>query len=128
MKKKKQIKRKQINLKQKKFCWFYCIHSETFGNATQSYIRAYSIDESIMAIEGARRSASRLLSNVDIVAECNKFLESSCEKTVVDTELGYLIRQRNDLAVKVSAIKLYNQLNKHLETKDRSLTSGVAFM
>lgn len=114
--------------KQLLFCKLYT-GSESFGNAFKSYLVAYGIDEACKnKCEGARRSASRLLSNVDIIQECNRLLQESCSKSTADMELGYLIRQRKDLAVKVSAIKLYNQLNERLRSRETVFEGGVIFI
>jgi hypothetical protein len=114
-----------MNQRQLLFCQLYT-SSVSFGNAYKSYVQAYSVDQSDgQKRQGARRSASRLLSNVDIVEECNRLLKEACRKEVVNIELGYLIRQRKDLAAKVSAIKLYNQLNERLEAK---VVHGVVYI
>ena len=82
----------------------------------------------INKLNSARRSASRLLSNVDIITECNRLRKESCSKNVIDTELGYLIRQKKDHAVKVSAIKLYNQLYERLEVRVEPSKGGVVYL
>lgn len=111
-----------LSIKQRQFCKIYCTDFLCFGNATVAYARAYGV-----SLDSARRSGSRLLTNVDILSECNRLLREACNKDVTDIELGYLIRQRKDLMAKVSAIKLYNQLHSRVTESKEEVMSGVQY-
>lgn len=105
--------------KQKLFCEYFASDREFFGNGTESYIEAYDIDTSKKgAYAGARASASRLLTNANILGYINELLESAVlNDEFVDKQIAFLIAQNADFGSKMSAIKEYNALKQRITKK-----------
>lgn len=65
---KKESKKKELTLKQKKFCELFASDKEFFGNGLQSYAEAYDIDLSTRGgVNTAKANAHKLLTNTDIL-------------------------------------------------------------
>lgn len=103
---------RKLTPKQEKFCELFASDREFFGNGTQAYIEAYNINLSEKgAYQSAMASASRLLSNVKILARIDKHLEDlALNDQHVEKQLGYWITQKLHPQAAVSAIKEYHVL------------------
>lgn len=104
-------KRTGLTNKQELFCLFYSWRlSDTYGNGTQSYIKAYNIDITERgAYNGARASAAETLAKPSIIKRCNEIMDNEVLNHVfVDSQLAFLISQNADLKVKLGAIAEYN--------------------
>ena len=112
------MKKKGLNLKQKKFCKNYA-SIEFFANGVQSYIEAYGIDIAKQgAYKGAISSAYNLLINTDILLYINDLLElSGLNDAFVDKQMSLLITQNADFGSKLGAIKEYNKLKARITEK-----------
>lgn len=101
------------------FCQFFAVNYETFGNATQSYAKAYHIDLNRKgANHSCRSNGYRLLTNDDILARINQLLsELVMNDTTVDMELAFLIAQKIDFGAKIAAIREYNNLKQRITRK-----------
>jgi hypothetical protein len=107
---------KGLNEKQELFCQLYATDREFFGNGVQAYIEAYEPDTSKPNwYNGARASASRLLSDVNIYTRINELLEDGGLNDVnVDKQLQFLINQQDDKSTKLQAIREYNKLKQRI--------------
>lgn len=110
---------KQLTPKQELFCQLFASDQEFFGNGTQAYIEAYNIDLTKKgAYAGARTSAYRLLTNVDILKKINEILETGIlNNEFVDKQIAFLITQNAELGTKLGAIKEYNALKQRVTNK-----------
>lgn len=111
--------KKKLKPKWELFCQYYVGDYETFGNATQSYAKAYGKDLNNKAIYASCRTQGyRLLTNNDILDRINQLLvELVMNNTSVDAELGFLIMQRVDFGSKIQAIREYNKLKQRITDK-----------
>lgn len=111
--------KKELNLRQQKFCELFASEREFFGNGTQSYIEAYNIDINKKgAYTGARASASELLTKANILGYINELLESAVlNNEFVDKQIAFLISQNADFSSKMAAIKEYNALKQRITKK-----------
>lgn len=101
--------KKLTNPKRELFCKLYATDFDFIGNGVKCYQRAYP-DSSYAA---ARRSASALLTNPDILARINDYLSDGIlSDEFVDTQLAFLLTQNADFSAKMQAIKEYNVLKK----------------
>lgn len=98
----------KLNPRQELFCHLFARDGSFIGNATKSYVEAYGLEPEQYA--SALRSASRLLTNVDIRERINQLLDESLENKVVDRELAKTVLQDENLSAKVAAIREYNRL------------------
>lgn len=114
----------KLNPKQETFCNLYATDRSFFGNGVQAYIEAYDPDQSRGNwYKSAQASASRLLSNVIILARINELLElHGLNDTFVDKQLELLITQNADTKTKLGAIKEYNNLKTRI-TKNIDIKS-----
>ena len=108
----------ELNVHQEKFCKLY-VTKEFFGNGTEAYIEAYGIDLTKKgAYEGARASASRLLTDANILKRINKLLDNEgLNDSYVDKQLLFVITQNADMGSKVQAIKEYNKLKQRIDER-----------
>lgn len=109
----------ELNPKQKLFCEYFASDREFFGNGTSAYIEAYNIDLSKKgAYTAARASASRLLTNANVLAYIDSLLETAVlNDQFVDKQIAFLIAQSADFSAKMSAIKEYNLLKQRIKKK-----------
>ena len=102
----------KLNAQQMLFCQYY-ITEEFFCNGTKSYMKAYDTDE-----ESARRLASKLLTNIDILNYIDSLLvDMGLNDQRVDKELAKLILQDAEWNIKLWAIKEYNKLKQRITDK-----------
>jgi len=100
-----------LSLKQELFCKYYV---ENKGNATDAYFKAYAIPNR----DSARKSSSRLLKDPYILERIEEFLEESgLNNVMIDLELYALIKQNDDLRIKLRGIQEYNKLRRRYEKK-----------
>lgn len=119
MRKKNTIKKNvALNEQQIKFCESYA-YGPNRGNGVISYMEAYELDMSQPgSYSGARASASKLLTNTNILTYIRELYESTdLNDTVVDNELAFVIKQNADFGSKVAAIKEYNALKQRVKNK-----------
>lgn len=114
-----------LNPKQEHFCQLFASDQEFFGNGVQSYIKAYSPDQSKKNwYKSACVSASQLLSNIKVFTRINELLEESgFNEVAVDKQLAYLINQHDDKTAKLGAIREFNKLKARI-TEKTDITSG----
>ena len=105
-----------LNPKQIKFCEYY-VSEEFFCNWTKAYCKAYSLDfNEKKDYESARRQASLLLTNLDIMNYIDSILEDmALNDQRVDKELAKLILQDDEKSTKLQAIREYNTLRARIE-------------
>lgn len=110
--------KKELNLKQKKFCKTY-VSQEFFANGVQSYIEAYNISvDNGGAYNAARANACQLLTNTNILLYINELLDlSGLNDTFVDKQMTLLITQNADFGSKLGAIREYNKLKSRITEK-----------
>lgn len=108
MQKKPTKKRTSLNPQQELFCHLFARDNAFIGNASRAYAEAYQLSKKQYG--SAIRSASRLLTCVDIRKRINEILDECLENSVVDRELAKMILQNENLNAKVAAIKEYNRL------------------
>lgn len=113
----------KLNPRQELFCKYFASERELFGNGVESYMAAYEIDRTQKgAYTGARASASRLLTDANILARINELFESDGFTDVaVDKQLKFVINQNADFPSKVAAIREYNKLKQRITDKSEQL-------
>ena len=121
------MKIKELNLKQERFCQNYVGgSSSTFGNEVWSYIDAYRKD--LPRIPFAQMTSNQLkdynkhcaqasntLSIPKVRERCNELLDKLINNETADRELQKVIMQDNELPAKVAAIKEYNNLRNRIK-------------
>jgi len=109
----------ELNVNQEKFALLYASDKEFFWNGVQCYIEAYNVNkETKNWYKTALAASSRLLANVKVCARINDLLESSwLNDEFVDKQLLSLITQHSEKAVKMNAIKHYNDLKARVKLK-----------
>lgn len=115
-----------LNPQQELFCKLYASDREFFGNGTQSYIEAYGVDATKPgSYAAARSSASEFLTNPNILDRINHYLDlGGLNDATVDKELLFVIRQHDDKASKVAAIREYNKLKQRITDKIDHTSGG----
>ena len=118
-KKKKLIKRR-LNPKQELFCQLYASDEEFFGNGVKSYMMAYqTLDYNTAKVE-----ASKFLTKPNILDRINELMDIVINDIVVDKELAFVIKQKDNLSAKVAAIKEYNNLKgRVIQKREHSFDS-----
>ena len=108
----------KLNPLQRKFGKLYVSEREFFGNGVQAYAEAYGIDLSTRgAYQSAKSAASRLLTNVNLLAYINELLEVVLKEAHIDKQLAFLITQHADFGAKLGAIKEFNALRQRITKK-----------
>ena len=108
----------KLNPLQRKFGKLYASEREFFGNGVQAYAKAYGIDLSTRgAYQSAKSAASRLLTNVNLLAYINELLEVVLNEAHVDKQLAFLITQNADFGAKLGAIREFNALRQRVTKK-----------
>lgn len=107
-----------LTIEQSEFCNLY-VTKEFFGNGTEAYIEAYSIDLTKKgAYESARSGASRLLTKDNILKRINELLDNEgLNNGFVDKQLLFILTQNADFGAKIQAIKEYNKLRQRITDK-----------
>lgn len=108
----------KLTKKQDLFCYYVGSERATFGNATQSYAKAYghALSGSDTALwRSCQASASRLLRSPKIAKRISEYLEvNGLTDASVDAQLLTLMNQNSNLSVKLSAIKEFNRLSQRI--------------
>lgn len=114
-----------LNLEQMKFCELYASDREFFGNGVESYIEAYDPDRDGNWYNSAKASASRLLTNANVLTYINEILElHGLNDSFVDKQLELLVTQNADFKSKLGAIREYNALKARVTKKIDHTTGG----
>lgn len=110
----------KLNPKQELFCKYY-VSEEFFGNGVRAYCRAYGLDENnISKYNIAKKGASELLTNSNILTRINEELDSAgLNDSFVDKQLLFAISQNADMSSKVKAISEYNKLKSRITDKSK---------
>ncbi len=124
----------KLKPKSRLFCEYYVAHEETHGNGAQSYALAYGYGQILPSSDGydsVKANANRLLKKPEIKDYIGRLLqEKVLDSTVVTIELGHLIRQNENLAVKRLAIADYCKLSgyrlPHQKSTDEMLKTDEA--
>jgi len=130
-----------LNEAQKMFCWYFVFNDELRNNATRAYAFAYGYDlddetkypkddavwdfddegkpTKVIRDSSYERASSvcssnahRLLTNAEVQSYIVKLRNTLLSDEIVDAELAKVIVQDHDLAPKVKAIQVYNELRK----------------
>ncbi len=109
----------KLSPKQELFCTLYAEPGEFFGNGTQAYIEAYSVDLTKQgAYQVARSGGYENLTKPHLLARIRELLElGPLNPETVDRELAFTIYQSADMASKMAAIREYNALNARITKK-----------
>lgn len=112
-------KKKDLALRQEKFCQLYTTDREFFGNGVEAYLEVYDVDKTKKNwYKTACSAASRLLSNVKVYTRINELLKKDgFNNEHVDKQLLFLINQFSDFAAKGQAIREFNKLKKRITDK-----------
>lgn len=103
--------------------YYYNQSSDTFGNGTQSVIRAFGEDafpnkEGGINYNYAGVKAHELLRMPKVYTYGEQWLTSQgFNDTSVDTQHSFLINQSADLSIKAKAIDIYNKLKNRYSEK-----------
>ncbi len=144
-KKKIKVEVRLKNPKWELFCQYYARNTSTFGNATKSYglafgynldslstepvteeveyetgkFRTKKVDDSpydkshkVCSVEGCR-----LLAKPSVNDRINKILYTSLTDELIDTERSFVIRQRENLAAKNSAMRDFDKVRGRIIDK-----------
>ncbi len=142
------LKQKRLLPKQDKFCYYYAVNSETFGNITQSYILAYNIkleglstetpkdaegkvigiSDYDKAINACAVSGRNLLRQPHVDATITKLLNESLNDQIVDRELSKIIQGNEKGSTKVSAIHEYNLVKSRITNKQDITSAGFPIL
>lgn len=108
-----------LNPKQEAFCELYVNSDrEFFGNGVESYIEVYEPKKQGNWYNTAKASASRLLTNDNVIKRINELLETGgFTSENVDKQHLFLINQHSDLKTKMAAIKEFNALKERVKDK-----------
>jgi len=112
MPEKEQKKKKKLNPQQELFCQLYATDREFFGNGVESYLEAYGLKRK--QYNSAKVLASGLLTNINILDRVNELMDIALNDIVVDKELAFIIKQKDNLSAKVQAIREYNNLKQRI--------------
>lgn len=118
-------KGEKLTPKEELFCRYYALGADTFGNATLSYVYAYGMQDKIPRKDYSgkfetgskeyrvcKTEGNRILTKPDIDAHITNLLNEFNHDKVADGELIYVLKQRKDLASKITAVREYNRLKK----------------
>lgn len=107
---KKQLAKRNLNLKQDLFCKLFATDPKILGNGSQCYLKAYG-----GSYETAKVNANRFLSDERITARINEYLSNEGFNEVnVDKQHLFIINQKKDLNVAMKGIQEFNKLKKRV--------------
>lgn len=118
----RRVNEDHLNAEQEEFCQIYTSEGEFFGDGTNSYIEAYDIEvgrgEGRVTYESCRSSASRLLTNVNILKRIDELLsEEGFSEQYADKTLKFLMTQKANLNVTLGAVGEFNKLRGRIRDK-----------
>ena len=89
-----------LNANQEKFCQYY-VSKDSFANGVESYAAAYGIELTEKTYNSCKVLASKLLTNVNVLARINKLLDL-LEQKLNDIESGMSskVRMLNAMVLK----------------------------
>lgn len=102
------VKKKRLKPKQELFCQLYIGDEEFFGNGVKSYMKAYPNS----SYDTAKSNAQKWLTKTYILDRINELMDIVINNTVVDKELAFVIKQKENLHAKVQAIREWNNVKK----------------
>ena len=123
------LEKYNLTLEQEMFCQYFTSPTEFYGNGVQSYASAYGHDiTDSRSYNVAKSSASRLLTNVDVIDRINDLLDlNGLNDQYVDKQLLLLISQSADFNSKLGAIREYNKLKARVtERMEHVINAPVA--
>lgn len=108
----------ELNEKQLLFCKLF-VSKDFFGSGVEAYAEAYGLDLTQQKdYNTAKVSASRLLTNANILLRINEELEDAgLNDNFVDKQLLFAITQNADFSSKVKAIGEYNKLKQRIVSR-----------
>ena len=108
----------ELNEKQLLFCKLF-VSKDFFGSRVEAYAEAYGLDLTQQKdYNTAKVSASRLLTNANILLRINEELEDAgLNDNFVDKQLLFAITQNADFSSKVKAIGEYNKLKQRIVSR-----------
>lgn len=113
-----------LNLKQSAFCELYSTSETFFANGVETYLEVYEPEREGNWYNTAKSSASRLLTNDNLLKYIDYLLElRGLNDPFVDKQLELLITQNADFKSKLGAIKEYNVLKSRIR-KELDITSA----
>lgn len=114
----------KLNVQQIEFCQLFTDYNiELFGNGARCYLAVYGAEyfrknRERMEYSVAASAASRLLTNVKIIAYINTLLEEGGFNDVnIDKQLLFIINQNGDLRAKLGGIREFNNLRKRVDNR-----------
>lgn len=144
---------KTLTPKQEKFCRLYALNTQLFGNGTMCYANAYGHDLDALSKDAiyedkvdekgiftkvkiqdspydrahsvCRSGAYYLLTNNHINDKINELLRNSLTDDEVDTEIAWVVKQREELGSKMAGIKEYNKLKARIKDKKELEITGL---
>lgn len=128
------MKQQKLKPKEELFCQYYTKSGQAFGNARLSYALAFDKQFLTDKQKGVcDQLAWRLLRKVKIYKRCDDLMKETISDEVADGELDYVVRQRENLHAKVSAISERNKVRGRIIQKhkfegisDEALTEKLA--
>lgn len=113
------MKEEKLNTKQELFCKLYI---EYKGNWTKAYMEAYNSK----TYETAKVGASRMISNEYIGERIYWLLKDAGYNDInIDMELAELIKQDENLGIKLRAIIEYNKLRRRYEESPTNILNNT---
>lgn len=110
-----------LSEKEEKFCQCYV---ETMGNGTRSAMIAFDIDKEC----NAASQACEYLRKPKICKRISELLKDRClNDATVDTKLGFLIEQGENLQVSAKAIEIYNKMNNRYKEAEKDININISW-
>lgn len=113
------LKKYKLTIKQERFCKLYILHIDYIWNWTKSYIKAFKNNKcDNKGYNTARTESSRLLTKANILTYMKDLLETNwLSDEFIDKQLFFLIKQNQNLSIKILAIRYYNEIKGRLKKK-----------
>lgn len=113
-------KKEKISPKEELFCQYYSKSGQAFGNARLAYSLAFGK----AFLTDAQKSvcdtlSQRLFRKVLIYKRCDDLMKETIDDATADSELEYVIKQRENLHAKVSAISERNKVRGRIIQKHK---------
>lgn len=116
-----------LNLRQEEFCrLFVGGDRDFFGNGTGCYIEIYQPKRIGNWYNGAKASASRELTKVNVIRRINELLDvEGFNEQNVDKQHLFLLNQFADFKSKLGAVKEFNALKKRIAPIDAGIRTVI---
>lgn len=110
-----------LTAKEERFCIAYV---DTLGNGTQSALAAYETDVPNTAASIAKEN----LRKPHIIKRISELLaDGPLNEAVVDSKLGFIVNQYEDLGVSLRAIETYNKLKGRYEETEKDININISW-